>query len=122
MPTEVRIITFSEWEMKEALIDFCIKSARPLPDDSFDAIEFPCKGEVNVTVVGRQNKSRLTFQEHEVAAAIIGYCVKKNIPIARRSLKSLRSTRHSVSLRLQTARRSEIGVRDPRALQRLEQR
>ena len=118
MPTERRIITFSEREMKEALLDFCIKSARPLPDEPFDEIEVAGSGEIKITLGVRQGKVQMTFQEHEVAAAIIGYCAKKKIPIARRSLKSLRSTRHSVSLHLETARRSEVGLRLPHAVPR----
>jgi hypothetical protein len=40
------------------------------------------------------------FTESEVAAALMMFCIKENIPIARRATKSLQITREHVFLRL----------------------
>ena len=55
---------------------------------------------IEVTMTPNGSAPPIHFGENEIAVALIVFCNKKGIPIARRALKSLQVVQDSVSLHL----------------------
>jgi hypothetical protein len=100
MPVETRAITFNNAEVIEALTDFCAKTEREIPASGDKRLKFSNDGEVRVVVEVGQAATTVNFYENEVAVALIRFCNKKGIPVARRATKTLRIEQDSVALRL----------------------
>jgi hypothetical protein len=100
MPTETRIITFSNAEIRTAIADYCVKTGRLAPNVGVTALTFSNDGELNASFEPAPAGPRVTFQENEIAAAVILHCKQVGIPIARRSIKSLQVAKDVVSLHL----------------------
>ena len=100
MPTETRIITFSNAEIRTAIADYCVKTGRLAPNVGVTALAFSNDGELNASFEPAPAGPRVTFQENEIAAAVILHCKQVGIPIARRSIKSLQVAKDVVSLHL----------------------
>ena len=60
------------------------------------------KAEVKALFQSTSGAPTMTFNESELAAAVILHCKQQGIPIARRSIKSLQVTKDVVSLYLTT--------------------
>jgi hypothetical protein len=88
MPIESRTITFSEGEMKAALFDFALARQRKLPSSGLTHLRLSLNSEIQA-IVGETNSETTTLLEHEIAAALITYCKKHNIPLPRNSQKSI---------------------------------
>jgi hypothetical protein len=97
MPTESRSLQFSSDEVRVAMRDYCHQTGRLLPDHGTIMVE---KKEISVPTDPNLPVEAVEFSESEVAAALMMFCIKENIPIARRATKSLQITKESVSLRL----------------------
>jgi hypothetical protein len=100
MPTESRILAFSKHEVFEALRDYCSNTGLRLPDDSLAGLALLPTREVTIALNHLGHESAINFTENEVGAALILFCVKKNIPVARRAVKSLEVTGETLSLHL----------------------
>jgi hypothetical protein len=88
MPIESRTIVFSEEELKAALFDFCLAKQRRLPISGFAHLQVSLNAQIQATA-GQTPAESITLVEHEIAAALIIYCKKHNIPLPRNSKKSL---------------------------------
>ncbi len=100
MPIETRTIEFSGPEVIEALVDFCRAHKRPVPTGKIRPLIAVGRRENKVAFEGGGKPSRVTFYETELASALLAYCKKKRIPVARGAAKSLRFTPDTVTLRL----------------------
>ncbi len=100
MPTEIRLITFVASEVIEALAAFCAATKRPLPPDGAKNLIVPNGEQTNYLIEPNGEGPAIRFYESEVAAALLAYCKKKNIPVARRSAKGLEAKGDAVVLRL----------------------
>lgn len=101
MSVESRRIIFAGPELLEALADFCVKAERRLPDSKVKQIQYERDGAVGVVLEFEdEGLPHATFYKNEVAAALIMYCNKRGIPVARRAKKSLEVTRDAVALHL----------------------
>ncbi len=100
MPEEARVVSFSNAEAIEAIVDYCEKINRALPPGGINGLTFSNEKEVKVTVHPQGQAPSFSLYEHERAAALIMFCNKKGIPVARRALKSLQVTQDKVSLHL----------------------
>jgi hypothetical protein len=100
MPDESRVLCFSNAEVIEAIVNYCEKTHRTLPLGGIKGLNFSNDKEIKVTVQSEGQMATLSFYENEIAAALILYCNKKGIPIARRALKSLQVAQDIVSLHL----------------------
>ena len=100
MPIETRTIEFSGPEVIEALVDFCRANKRPVPSGKIQPLIVVGRRENKVAFEGNGRPSRVHFYEAELAAALLTYCKKKRIPVARGAAKSLRFTPDTVTLRL----------------------
>jgi hypothetical protein len=100
MPTETRIITFTNAEIKEAIARYCVKTGRIANQKSVEKLSFSNDGELSASFQPMANSAMVTFKENEIAAAVLLHCKERGIPIARRSLKSLQVAKDTVSLTL----------------------
>jgi hypothetical protein len=100
MPTESRVISFSNTEAVEAIVDYCEKTNRSVPAGGVKGLTFSNDKEIKVTVQPHGQAPPFGLSEHELAAALILFCNKKGIPVARRALKSLQVGLDTVSLHL----------------------
>lgn len=100
MPSESRIITFSNAETMDALLEYCVNSKRDVPNGGIKRLVFSNGSEVKVTAEFNAAAPPITFYQNEVAAALILYCNKIGIPVARRAIKSLQVTQDAILLQL----------------------
>ena len=99
MPTESRILGFNKTELFEALRDYCSQTGRLLPDD-VNGVVLTQNSEVSIALNSPGDESSINFTENEIGAALVMFCIKKGIPIARRAIKSLEVVHETLSLRL----------------------
>jgi len=100
VPVETRTITFSGPEVMEALIDYCRKMKRPVPTGRITPVILAGRKENRIAFEGDGKPARVTFYEAELAAALIAFCKKRRIPVARGASKKLQFTPDSVTLHL----------------------
>jgi hypothetical protein len=100
MPTESRILGFNKNEVLEVLREYCTQTGRNLADDSVDALRLIQDREVRVEVRTNGNGSVQEFTESELGAAIIMYCIRRGIPMARHAMKSLEVAHETLLLHL----------------------
>jgi hypothetical protein len=100
MPDESRVVSFSNAEVIEAIVAYCEKADRPVPPGGIKGLTFSNDKEVKLTVQPHGQAPPFNFFEHEIAAALILYCNKKGIPVARRAIKSLNVAQDTISLHL----------------------
>ncbi len=100
MPNESRVISFSNTEATDALVEYCVATKRELPKGGIERLGFSNDAEIKVTAEFKGGAPSISFYQNEVAAALIYYCNKKGIPVARRALKSLQVAQDAVALHL----------------------
>jgi hypothetical protein len=100
MPTESRTLGFNKNEWFEALRDFCASTGRRLPADAVNGMILKQDSEVRIVLNPSGDESAITFTESEVGAALVMFCIKKRIPIAKRAVKSLEVADETLSLHL----------------------
>jgi len=102
VPTETRIITFSNDEIRQAIASYCVKTGRAAANSGLTGLTFSNEGEVKALFQPTAGAPTMTFNESELAAAVILHCKQQGVPIARRSIKSLQVAKDVVSLYLTT--------------------
>jgi hypothetical protein len=100
MPMESRVLHFATDEVFEALKEYCAQTGRAIPNDAACSLVLFRGTEMRVTLSSPRKEATTTFSESEVGTALIMFCIRKRIPIARRSVKSLNVGRDTVQLRL----------------------
>jgi hypothetical protein len=100
MPTETRVITFSNAEIGDAIVRYCVKTGRLPAKAGVTALIFSNEGGLSASFEPVPPGPRVTFQENEIAAAVLLHCKERGIPIARRSIKSLQLAKDAVMLTL----------------------
>ncbi len=100
MPNESRVVSFSNAEVIEAIVEFCEKTHRAVPSGGIKGLTFSNDKEIKVTVQFHGQVPPFSFYEHEIAVALILHCNRRGIPVARRALKSLQVAQDTVSLHL----------------------
>jgi hypothetical protein len=100
MPMESRVLHFASAEVFEALKEYCAETGRAMPADAQCSLVLFQDTEVRITLNSSGRTATTTFSESEVGTALIMFCIRKSIPIARRSIKSLQVGHDTVQLRL----------------------
>jgi hypothetical protein len=100
MPTETRVITFSNAEVVEAIANYCLKTGRLTPSASASGLTFTNDGGISASFEPVPPGPTMTVQLGEITAALLLYCKQHGIPIAQRSIKSLEVAQDVVFLRL----------------------
>lgn len=101
MPSESREITFSELEMRAAVIDYCLRHDVPLPEAGIKEMKAEDGGEgvhVSITYMAPAENSTVTLNQAEIGAALIFNCLANKIPLPRASQKSLRAEHEGITL------------------------
>ena len=98
MPTDSRMITFTEGELKDALFFFCQATGRKLSDPGMTRMRLGSEPNITVAVEGLGPGDATIFQETDIAAALILYCRNEKIPLPKNATKSLRIEKGSVAL------------------------
>lgn len=100
VPSESRVISFSNVEAVDALLQYCTATKRELPSGGIKRLAFSNDSEIKATAEFNGDIPSISFFQNEIAAALILYCNRVGIPVARRALKSLHVTQDSISLQL----------------------
>ena len=100
MPAETGPITFTGPEVLEALAACCEATGRALPNGGTKGLTLLDGADSKIAIEPEGEAPKITFYESEAAAALLAYCRKKRIPIARRSTKPLECKQGAVTLRL----------------------
>jgi len=100
MPTEIRTITFTNAEIKEAIAHYCVKTGRIATYNGVGGLTFSNDGELAASFQPTPSSPTVTFKENEIAAAVLLHCKNRGIPIARRSIKTLQVAKDAVMLTL----------------------
>lgn len=100
MPTEIRTITFTNAEIREAIARYCLKTGRAINPSAVSELTFSNEGELSASFRQTPGSPALTFKESEIAAAVLLHCKEHGIPIARRAIKSLQVAKDAVLLQL----------------------
>ena len=98
MPTETRVLCFSKNELFDALRDYCGSTGRRLPSDGAERLILTQDTEVRVALNSTGDESAMNFTENEVGAALVMFCIRKQIPMAKRATKSLEVADETISL------------------------
>jgi hypothetical protein len=101
MPTETRRIVFSHPELRQALDAYMAEQGRPLPPGDFVSAALHDNG--HEVRVGIRNETADDVDEARidgpnVAAALLKYCFRNNIPIPKNAEKSLAMMDDNVAL------------------------
>ena len=98
MCTEERRIMFTNDELIEALQLFCRQSGRDCKFDQRSRLLFGNSPNLSVLVTGGQTDGKETlFHESEIAASLLLFAKKLNVPIARRARKSLELSQDKIA-------------------------
>lgn len=99
MPSEIRHVIFSTAEVLEAVVAHARRAGRPLPIGAVTAAQVRCvvpgapvsfRVEIAPDSAQAEAPARvLEFQAEELAAALLGYCRSRGIPVAMRAEKAL---------------------------------
>ncbi len=108
MATETRTITFTNSEIRQAFVRYCVKTGRLPANGGVAALTFSNEGGLRAPFEPTPAGPKVTFQENEIAATVLLHCRERGIPIARRSLKRLRVAKDTVSLTLTTPSQSAV--------------
>jgi hypothetical protein len=101
MPSELRMIVFSEREVTEALIAFDIAHRQSWPEGKIVAVHFQDGDAISIEIellLINGTHRRIALDAARVAAALIEYCRSKKIPLARQARKSLQVVFRQLSL------------------------
>ena len=85
MPGEIRLIIFDRIEVLNALTEYRKQRGKPLP--SSDRVEVTIRDKprilVNLAIVpeGKQAPIEFVFEGEDLAAALIMFCIARNIPM-----------------------------------------
>lgn len=89
---ELRCLVFTEQEVVKAVLDRRRKRREPLPEGTVRGVTYNAGAsvETKIQVVDDYGKDcSMTLGEPEVAAALVGYCMGRKIPLPVDSDKSL---------------------------------
>ena len=117
MPSELRTLDFSQREVCEALLAYCKQTRRELPEPICTGLMLSQTHETKITLAMKYGqpeitetseiratlnfaRSHTTFSESEVGGALVMHCMKKDIPIAKRAVKSITISGEGVHLHL----------------------
>ncbi len=93
MPTEIRRLLFSDVEVARAMSEFSLTANTNLPQGAVLDFKVETEQPVKLRVHMQTRDGKQVFHamdEPFVAAALLAYCMKAKIPIARKSRKTVR--------------------------------
>lgn len=104
MPTESRVIHFANDEVFEALKEYSTQTDRAIPAEARYRLISYRDMQARVILNSAGEKSAINFSESELGAALLMFCIKNSIPVAKRSVKTIDFKQDAVALRLELPR------------------
>lgn len=89
MVDELRMLTFNASEVEEALVAFAEATDRGLPKGRVKQVNLTRDKEVRATLQFEPDDEKATFNEYEMAVAMLRFCAKQNIPVPKRGQKAV---------------------------------
>ncbi len=107
MPDETRHLHFSNLELYRALLEHCIRRHRTLPNGRILKVSTQAAPRPGFSVLIhddlRHDNDTVQFDLATIAAALIGYCRSRGVPLPRNARKSLRVVDNRIRLDLSTS-------------------
>ena len=95
MPSENRDIFFTEHELKIALMQFSRRKGIKFNVENVTEFDLSTKGGIAVSMkvfdAGAGQTGTVKYAHPEIAAALMGYCMKLEVPLPKKGKKSLQS-------------------------------
>lgn len=115
MPTEYRRVVFPNHELRQALLDYHADGEQDMPPGDIVAVailDSPANT-VRVTLLDTAANATYTadFSASHIAAALIHFCSRNQVPIPRHSRKSLRLMGDNMSLDIVVRDRKLVDIR-----------
>lgn len=105
MPSEVRTLIFDPEELREVVVDYCLRKGRTLPNTRVQSVHVDEDSKDFLTaefepedIKKGTGKRTMSFTREQVAAALIMYCRARRIPLPRFGKKTLSSDNNAVTL------------------------
>lgn len=108
---ELRTIIFDEREAASALIGLCRRHNRPVPTGTlkrFSVSEEPEVVGVLVVIDDYGTEHEMSFNQEEIAAALVNHCLSRKIPLPRKSVKMIASVDGQIVLALEVGHAADI--------------
>ena len=99
MPTEKRLITFNEHEVRKALL-MLPAAAR---DGAWDESNIMSLGQGAAVIVKLADGSDFEMTQDKVGSALLLYCKSEQIPVPKQGMKSLRGDEAGITLVIDVA-------------------
>lgn len=102
---ELRTIIFDETEAAHAVVEFCRRVGRKLPSGTLKSFDVSDSGET-VSAVMRVTDDDgavhdVTLGQGEVAAALVGYCLTRSIPLPKNASKIITGVDNQIVLAIE---------------------
>jgi len=108
---ELRTIIFDEREAASAMIDLCRRNNRRVPTGTLKSfvVEEGDLVTANLSVVDDYGDvHHMTFNQEEIAAALVSHCLSRKIPLPRTASKVITAVDGQVVLALEVGHAAEI--------------
>lgn len=111
MASEFRQLVFENDELLEALMEFLGAQDERIPRDGIRSAAIAAD-EMNIDLIGKTNSQQTPFQmpAGDVAAALIGLCRRRGIPLPRSAKKYLVASGDNLALRIVMRRERIIEI------------
>ena len=111
MASEFRQLVFENDELLEALMEFFGAQDERIPRDGIRSAAIAAD-EMNIDLIGKANSQQTPFQmpAGDVAAALIGLCRRRGIPLPRSAKKYLVGSGDNLALRIVMRRERIIEI------------
>lgn len=104
MPLEIKKIFFTDNEIKQSLVNYSVSRKQPLEYRDINKMVVTNSNDVQISLLVHQaleiEGNKINYTKHEVAAALITFCLAINIPLARAAIKELHTVNDSVYLKI----------------------
>ncbi|MBL4602590.1 MAG: hypothetical protein JKY84_07590 [Emcibacteraceae bacterium] len=104
MPSENRDIFFTEHELKIALMQYSRRKGIKFNVENVSEFDLTTKNGIAVAMkvfnAGEGKAGTVKYSQPEIAAALMGYCMKLEVPLPKKGKKSLQSNEDGLYLNI----------------------
>ncbi len=102
MPAELRKLTFSEAELRAAMVNFALRNDMRVPAANIDKVDIDDSEDLTVTLNFTTDdpsaNKNLTFNKEQILASLILYCRNYSIPLPRVARKVIAKDGNSLTM------------------------
>lgn len=104
MPLEVKKIYFTESEVRKALLNFSVLRKQYLDFNDIKKMIVNNTDEIHISLLVDHalefEGNKLTYSNHEVAAALLAFCMALKIPLPKKGVKELHANKEYIYLKV----------------------